>query len=170
MHHVALLQSSLSNVCLPVLEIFSTKHVPRIHVTMVDLIPDKCGYELEMNGKTKTPRPRRAKLNQSHVAEFFMTRMKIRNLNLANCHSKLQTTSVFDGSSAPVGLLHCAGHMKPTQQCTKQLIIALVQSRGQTWTSLIFHDNSNKLRKRLSNLDVTQLDFTPASGNLTPWK
>ena len=60
---------------------------------MVDLVPDKCVYELEMNGRTKkTPRPHRTKLNQSHVSE---TQMKIPSRNLTNCHSKLQITSVF---------------------------------------------------------------------------
>ncbi len=122
-----------------VLEIFSTKHVPGIHITMVDLVPDKCGYELEMNGQTKTPdhiEPHWTKVI-FWVFHDSNWRFEIQTSQIATPNSKLRAFFMF-GSSAPVGLLHCASHMKPTQQCTKQLIIALVQRRGQTWISWQF--------------------------------
>lgn len=175
--HVALLQSSLSNVCLLTggTGVYGSTSPTR----WIRSDPTRgCPWDLQHKARSrdsrhngrprswqvclwirdewqnkKTPRPHRTKLNQSHASE---TQMKIPNQNLTNCHSKLQITSVFDGSSAPVGLLHCGGHMKPAQQCTKQLIIALVQSRGQIWTpwwfTIIWR---NKLRKRFSNVHFT---------------
>lgn len=84
-------------------------------------------------------------------------RFEIKTSQIATSKSKLRAfLNVFDGSSVPVGLLHCGGHMKPAQQCTKQLIIALVQSRGQIWTPWWFTIIwTNKLRTRFSNVHFT---------------
>lgn len=124
---------------------------------MVDLVPDKCVYELEMNGKTKK-HPDHIEPNWTKVMLLRLKwRFQIKTSQIATPNSKLRAfLNVFDGSSVPVGLLHCGGHMKPAQQCTKQLIIALVQSRGQIWTPWWFTIIwTNKLRTRFSNVHFT---------------